>query len=222
MTAISLTGVEQLDTLSNKNKEGDHTQLKGYKTAPNQVENQLTTTQQIQKLLKSRQFQDTLAKIVAPQVTNLIEPTVKKINQIEEQVGVLHDYVQSTNQWQQQQSNRQNSMQRDLNMMTTGMQQVQDSMTKLMQMQVDRDGMGGTKRPASTTTSPTNTLKSPQRRQKVQNRPDLDPLITQDNDDDYETQHNSEMDHSPTQSNKPSPTTANAKEQERAEEGGGQ
>ena len=55
-------------------------------------------------MLNSRQFQDTLAKIVAPQVNNLIEPTVKKINQIEEQVGELHGYVQDTNTWQTQQN----------------------------------------------------------------------------------------------------------------------
>ena len=222
MTTISLTG-ETIDTQSDITTEGEHTQVNQnnrYKAAPNPVENQLTTTQQIQMLLKSRQFQDTLAKIVAPQVTNLIEPTVKKINQIEEQVGVLHDYVQDTNQWQQQQTNRQNAIQRDMNTMTTGMQHVQDSMTKLMQMQMEREGNGGTKRDASNIPSPTSSIKSPLRRQRIQHPPELDTLITQEGDINQDNQTTSfEMDHSPTQSNTPS-QTANAKEQKRAEKGG--
>ena len=67
-------------------------------------EKRLTTAQQMQEILNSKNFRETLAQIVAPQVNNLIEPTVKKINQIETQVGDLHDHVQNNNQWHQQQS----------------------------------------------------------------------------------------------------------------------
>ena len=221
MTAISLMG-DLRDTPSDILNRGEQTNVKkhqGYNMAPTPVEKQLTTTQQIQLLLKSTQFQETLAKIVAPQVTNLIEPTVKKINQIEEQVGVLHDYVQDTNHWQQQQTNRQNALQRDMNTMTTGMQQVQNSMLQLMKMQMEKEG-GGTKRAATSIPSPTNPITSPIRRQRIQHPNQLDSLITQDSETTFDYNITSEMDHTPTQINKPSQSTANAKEQESAEMGG--
>ena len=222
ITAISHTG-EIRDTQSESYTEGDHNQVnihKGYNAAPTSVEKQMTTTQQIQMMLTSRQFKETLAKIVAPQVSNLIEPTVKKINQIEEQVGELHDYVQDTNKWQQQQSNKQNTIQKDMNTMTSSMQMVQESMTQLMKMQMERDAVGGTKRPATNIPSPTNPIKSPLRRQRTQQSTTIEPLITQDSETAFDYNITSEMDHTPTQINTPSQPTAKAKEQERAEKGG--
>ena len=107
-----------------------------------------------------------------------------------------------------------------MNNMTSGMQLVQDSMNKLMQMQMEREVTGGTKRPATTVPSPTNPMTSPVRRQRTQNSTTLESLITQDSDTTFDYDITSEMDHLPTQMNKPSQSTATAKEQERAEKGG--
>ena len=86
---------------------------------------------------------------------------------------------------------------------------------------MEREGTGGTKRDASNIPSPTSAIKSPLRRQRIQHPPELDTLITQEGEPNHDTQTTSfEMDHSPTQSNKPSQNTANAIEHERAEKGG--
>ena len=220
MTAISLSG-DIRDTALERFQGGDNNKLRTFKQqeAPTTVEKQLSTTQQIQLMIESRQFQDTLAKIVAPQVTNLIEPTVKKINQIEAQVGELHDYVQDTNKWQCQHTDRQTNLQNDMNTMTTGMNMLQETLQKMMTMQMEREAKGGgMKRTASSFPSITEATKSPARRQRIQH-PINEQLITQDSDMnlDYPT---SETAHKPTQIQIPTHLTATAEEQESAEEGG--
>ena len=182
------------------------------------VEKQITQTQQITMMLNSKQFQDTLAKIVAPQVNNLIEPTVKKINQIEEQVGVLHDYVQETNTWQLQQTTKQNDLQSDMNTMTTGMQQLQETMHKMMRMQMEREGQGGMKRPAPAINSKIDPLQSPSRR-RLQQLTVNEQLITQDSEMNVEYP-TPERTHRSSQDSESSLPTANAKEQASAEDGG--
>ena len=184
------------------------------------VEQQLTTNQQIQLMIKSRQFQETLAKIVAPQVSNLIEPTVKKINQIEEQVGELHNYVQDTNTWQRQQTNKQSELQNDMNIMMTGMQQLQATMQQMMQMQMEREGIGGTKRSAPNIPLMQDPMTSPTRKQRLQHPRPPEQLITQDSEMTSETSTISEMAHIPPQIHQSSQPTAAAKERKIAEEGG--
>ena len=62
-------------------------------------ENGVINQSNIQKILESKLFQETLAKAVAPQVSkqvsSLVAPTLKKISKIESKVGELHDYVQN-------------------------------------------------------------------------------------------------------------------------------
>ena len=221
MTAISLSG-DTRDTALER-FQGPDNKMNRYnkQEAPKMVEQQLSTTQQIQLMIKSRQFQETLAKIVAPQVSNLIEPTVKKINQIEEQVGELHDYVQDTNTWQREQTNRQNELKSDMTTMTAGMNMLQDTMQRMMKMQMEKEGMGGMKRPPPSPPTLTQPITSPSQRQRLQHQESTDQLITQDSDMnmnlDYQT---SEMAHTPTQIIPPTHPAAIAEEQESAEEGG--
>ena len=220
MTAISLTG-DTRDTALERFRGDEQNQVLKYKrkqAAPEMVEQQMTTNQQIQMMIESRQFQDTLAKIVAPQVSNLIEPTVKKINQIEEQVGELHNYVQDTNEWQHQQTTRQSELQNDMNIMTTGIQQLQETMQKMMKMQMEREGTGGTKRSAPTLPSFLDPITSPMRKQRLQVPSRLEQTITQDSEMNYDS--TSEMAHQPPQIQISSLNPADANEQDSAEEGG--
>ena len=218
MTAISLLGDIQ-DTALKRSHGTDNKQMRKCKEAPNMVEQQMMTTQQIQLMMKSSLFQDMLAKIVALQVTNLIEPTVKKINQIETQVGELHDYIQDTNKWQCQQTNRQTKLQSDMNTMTTGINMLHEAMQKMMKMQMEQEGIDGMKRQAPALTSLTDPLMSPSRCQRLQQQRSQEQLTTQDSEMsfDYST---SEMAHEPPQIQLPTLPTATAEEQESTEEGG--
>ena len=222
MTAISLTGANRRDTSLERFRGAENNQINRFKNnqeAPAMVEQQMTTTQQIQLMINSRQFQDTLAKIVAPQVNNLIEPTVKKINQIEEQVGELHEYVQDTNTWQRQQTTRQDELQTDMNTMTSGMKQLQDTLHQMMRMQMEKEVIGGMKRPPPQYPTITEQMTSPSRRQKLQQQIPPEHKITQDSDMIIE-KTTPEMAHKPAQLDTPSPDNAPADEQESAEEGG--
>jgi hypothetical protein len=102
----------------------------------------------IQQILESTQFQATLAKAVAPQVTkqvnSLVEPTIKKITKIEKKVGDLHECVSSNSRWQDSQTNSQTSLQESMNQMQSTM----NTMMTLFKETTERDG--GTKRNATT------------------------------------------------------------------------
>ena len=114
------------------------------------------------KILESKQFQATLAKAVAPQVsqqvTSLVAPTLKKIAQIESQVGELHEYVQGNTKWQEVQTHRQSNLQNSMNQMQATM----NSMIDLFKGQIGTDT--GNKRPAPKVTQ--EIPESPTRRQK--------------------------------------------------------
>ena len=141
-----------------------------------------------------------LSQIVAPQVSNLIEPTVKKINQIETQVGELHDHVQNNHHWQEQQTTRQEKIQTDVNDMTTSMQQVQESMNMMMQMYMEREAPSGVKRPAPKEITMMEARPSPQRRQRKQSSNKNDTLITQESVKETNYDSDSDMAHKPNQS----------------------
>ena len=88
-------------------------------------ESNLVSKNNFLQFLESAQFQATLAKAVAPQVTkqvtSLVAPTIEKIIQIETQVGDLHECVSSNTKWQESQTNSQNSLQDSMNNMQTTM-----------------------------------------------------------------------------------------------------
>ena len=56
--------------------------------------------------------------------------------------------MQDTNTWQRQQTNKQSELQNDMNIMTTGMQQLHATMQQMMKMQMEQEGIGGTKQSA--------------------------------------------------------------------------
>ena len=89
------------------------------------TESNLVSKNNFLQFLESAQFQSTLAKAVAPQVTkqvtSLVAPTIEKIIQIETQVGDLHECVSSNTKWQESQTNSQNSLQDSINSMQTTM-----------------------------------------------------------------------------------------------------
>ena len=116
-----------------------------------------------QQFLESSQFQATLAKAVAPQVTkqvnSLVAPTLEKIDQIENKVGELHEHVSNNKKWQETQTTSQKSLQESINQMQTTM----NSMVTLF-----KNGQGKEarmKRAAPTVTQIPMT--SPTRKQKV-------------------------------------------------------
>ena len=92
----------------------------------------------LQQILESKQFQATLAKAVAPQVSkqvsSLVAPTLKKISQIESQVGELHEYVKNNAQWQDTQTRKQSTMQVDVQDVKTSVNQMQSSMNAILEM----------------------------------------------------------------------------------------
>jgi hypothetical protein len=98
--------------------------------------NKVVTKSQINSILESREFQDTLAKIVAPQVakqvTDLITPSVEKLDTIETQVKELHNYVEDNKQWQNQQTNTQTDLQRNMYNMSQSMHDMGSKLDKLV------------------------------------------------------------------------------------------
>jgi hypothetical protein len=104
--------------------------------------------------LESRDFQETLAKIVAPQVAqqvnDLITPSVEKLDTIEVQVKELHNYVDDNKKWQSQQTTRQTDFQQNMNVMASTMCAMGGKIDKLVGLfqsnSLDDDGNPG-KRP---------------------------------------------------------------------------
>ena len=121
-----------------------------------------------QQFLESKQFQTTLAKAVAPQVSkqvsSLIAPTIEKITQIEEHVGELNNYVQGNNEWQTKQTNNQDNLQQSINQMQSSMNSI------LMMFKEEKERDNNNKRPAPNINI--DPIKSPSRKQKM-NQPNL-------------------------------------------------
>ena len=138
----------------------DGTQLD---TTYNIQEMNIMNKKTMQQILESKQFQATLAKAVAPQVakqvSSLVAPTLKKINQIENQVGELNEYVRGNKSWQDDQTTRQSDIQHTMNLMQTSMN------TLLTIFKDDKERDARNKRPAPNLSN--NTLKSPTRKQKL-------------------------------------------------------
>ena len=127
------------------------------------TESNLMNKQNFLQFLESTQFQATLAKAVAPQVTkqvtSLVEPTIKKITQIETQVSELHECVSSNTKWQDSQTTSQSSLQDSINNMQTTMN------TMMTMFKESKEKEAGTKRAApNITLTP---LTSPIRKQKL-------------------------------------------------------
>ena len=118
--------------------------------------------QTVKEILESKMFQDSLAKAVAPQVTqqvtSLVAPTIEKITHIETQVDELHNYVSGNKEWQSSQSSRQSNLQTSMNEMQSSM----NSMLMMFKQNMEKEA--GTKRAAPNATNPIN---SPTRKQRT-------------------------------------------------------
>ena len=86
--------------------------------------------------LESKEFQETIAKIVAPQVkkqvSDIITPSVEKLNVIETQVKGLHSYAHDNKKWQNQQSNRQTDYEKNITTMSSTMYDMGSKIDKLV------------------------------------------------------------------------------------------
>ena len=111
--------------------------------------NTLTITQAANQLLKSKKFAEHLQKLIAPQVDNLIQPTIDKISHIEGRVVELHENVEANKNWQEQNSNLQQNLQMDVSTITqslismqqraeTSQMEMQNSMNRMIQF-FDKD-----------------------------------------------------------------------------------
>jgi hypothetical protein len=111
----------------------------------------VVTQSQINNFLESRDFQETLAKIVAPQVAqqvnDLITPSVEKLDTIEVQVKELHNYVDDNKKWQSQQTSRQTDFQQNMNVMASTMNSMGGKIDKLVGLfqtnSLEEDGHSG-------------------------------------------------------------------------------
>ena len=135
------------------------------------TESNLISKKSFLQFIESAQFQATLAKAVAPQVTkqvsSLVAPTIEKITHIETQVGELHECVSSNTKWQESQTNSQKSLQDSINNMHSTMNAM------VTMIKDDKEKEAGTKRPAPSVITQT-PLTSPTRRQKVVKPPNID------------------------------------------------
>ena len=126
-------------------------------------DNNMINQKTLQQFLESAQFQATLAKAVAPQVTkqvnSMVAPTLEKIDQIENKVGDLHEHVNNNTKWQESQTTSQKSLQDSIN-------QMQTTMNSMVTLFTDTQGKdAGTKRPAPSITQIP--MISPKRKQKT-------------------------------------------------------
>ena len=154
----------------------------------NSLERNMTNQQLFQQFLESTQFQATLAKAVAPQVStqvsSIIAPTINKISHIETQVGELNDYVRGNNQWQDDQSLRQNNIQNSIN-------QMQSSMNSILTLFGDeKEKESRNKRSAPNVSL--EPIKSPTRKQKMTSTSLLSSTPTESVRDFNPTQHDNE------------------------------
>ena len=117
--------------------------------------------------MESKQFRETLARAVAPQVTkqvsSLVAPTLEKISHIESQVEELNENVRGNTTWQDTQTARQNELQQSINQM----QMTMNSMITMFKEEKEKDT--GVKRPAPNITQ--TPMKSPRRTKKITSTP---------------------------------------------------
>ena len=147
-------------TISVDNTNGTQTliplMMNEYKQRKVNDNNKVVTQSQISNILESKEFQETLAKIVAPQVAqqvnDLIKPSVEKLGTIETQVSELHNYVNDNKKWQNQQTNRQSDFQSNINNMSTSMNDMGSKLDKLVGLfqtnSIEEDGQPQGKRSA--------------------------------------------------------------------------
>ena len=147
-------------TISVDNNNGTHTLVPANNKAAiignnNGKNNKVVTASQITNMLESKEFQETLAKIVAPQVAkqvnDLIKPSVQKLGAIETQVNELHTYVNDNKKWQNQQTNRQTDFQTNINNMSHSMNSMGNKLDTLVGLfqtnSLEDDGNPQGKRP---------------------------------------------------------------------------
>ena len=184
-TTVNNNGVQMsitntTGTISVDNNHGTHTLVPANNTAAilgkNQGnKNKVVTQSQITNMLESKEFQETLAKIVAPQVAkqvnDLITPSVKKLGAIETQVNELHTYVNDNNKWQNQQSNRQTDFQSNINNMSESMNAMGNKLDKLVGLfqtnSLEDDGNPQGKRPVDSLSPNHHAKKDKQNHQKA-------------------------------------------------------
>lgn len=107
----------------------------------------MTQQQQVEAILDSQQFKAALAQAVAPQVTELIRPTVEKISSIENKVGELHGFINTSEGWQRQQMENQGRLEAELGAIRGGMDKKMDSILELLQhTMTGNNNLAGTKR----------------------------------------------------------------------------
>ena len=147
MTIQNTSGI-----ISTGNKEGTHNIVPSTqtvaKTGKEHGNNTAVTKSQLSNFLDSKDFQETLARIIAPQVTkqvnDLITPSVEKLDVIESQVKGLHDYVHDNKKWQNQQSNRQTDYEKNITTMSSSMNDMGSKIDKLVGLfqtnSLDADG----------------------------------------------------------------------------------
>ena len=156
----------------------------------------MTNQKAFQQFLESKQFQLTLAKAVAPQVSkqvsSLIAPTIEKITHIEEHVGELNNYVQGNTEWQKKQTNKQDNLQQSIN-------QMQSSMNAILTLfKEDKERENTNKRSAPHINI--DPIKSPSRKQKTNQTNLLSYTPTENYRAHNFTQHDDEASNPPNMS----------------------
>ena len=148
----------------NQNNE-DNNSMSTMDTITDQIvkgnNNTMTITQAANQLLKSKKFAEHLQQLIAPQVNDLIQPTIEKITHIEGRVVQLHENVEANKNWQESNSRSQQNLQTDVATITQSllnMQQraetnqlvMQESMNKMLQIfGNERHASAQRKRPAT-------------------------------------------------------------------------
>ncbi len=84
----------------------------------------------VKQYMNSNDFRDQISKIIAPQVQDLINPTISKINNIETSVEELHEYVETHEHWQRQQTNRQQETNDELQHLRTDVSSILDILNR--------------------------------------------------------------------------------------------
>ena len=181
-------------TISAGNTDGIHNNIPTTQTVAKQGKeygnNTTLTRSLLNNFLESREFQETLAKIVAPQVkkqvSDIITPSVEKLDAIETQVKGLHDYVHDNKQWQNQQSNRQTDHETNVTTMSTTMNDMGNKIDKLVGLfltnSLDDDGNPPGKRPIDSL--------SPEHHAKMNRQYQQKAKFNHSNNDDTETTKN--------------------------------
>ena len=92
--------------------------------------NKITITQAANQLLKSKKFAEHLQQLIAPQVNNIIQPTIDKITHIEGRVVKLNENVEFNKNWQESNSKSQQNLQLDVATITKSLFNMQQKAEK--------------------------------------------------------------------------------------------